>query len=545
MEDPMNSTKHDVQNTKEFKRLAEVTKADQEALDAELEPLTQRIFDESLELDDRIKILGDAVSCTLLAYDHRGGYQNDMNGHQKFIADFKTDFGFDIREYVKFLGFPTFKQFLSSDYMKEYVIFTVNSKNESILKGRPFENDLLKELLEEQKAGHEVSEKKANDKVIERKMRMDAAKMNPDAIEGRLRIYRCIHKLTGGKKWVSYQDVQNEYKNAYNTPLDKSEIKKYFGSGNTIEALKEYTTEDISLTQNETGAYYLKLKQEFDVIEEKYKKTLEDWKNLPNMDEIASMNKKFNDNRRHPIKSKKPAIVPIFEEEETSGLRTKNALFSEWDSLASPPSRTQTQTQVRPKPLEKSSELPTKDREPKKQNSAKAGYTKLGDGNFSSDTSDDEQPLPKSSGSSARHRNTRQKSNSEDSEDEKNVRSSFQRANLEAKGEKSNLNGYPSNNDHSSIRTQVNGGAVNGNSSLDVNKLVLKAFIYGILKYAQPLQVPVSNIIKKAELYMRSQALEMSKAQIDRFIRVDLDAELQFNSNGRFVSLAKARTPTK
>jgi hypothetical protein len=73
---------------------------------------------------------------------------------------FRQDFGFNLEEFVRVLGLTTVKNFLLSDLMLPYVYPTVSSENRQILRGRPFENELLKELLVEQKLGHDSVEQK-------------------------------------------------------------------------------------------------------------------------------------------------------------------------------------------------------------------------------------------------------------------------------------------------------------------------------------------------------------------------------------------------
>jgi hypothetical protein len=85
---PVNSTLYDVQNTDEFRKLTQVTEADLAALDNGIEPMSAKILDEELTYEDRIRAIGEAVACTLLAHDHRGGYALDNNGIETFKKDF-------------------------------------------------------------------------------------------------------------------------------------------------------------------------------------------------------------------------------------------------------------------------------------------------------------------------------------------------------------------------------------------------------------------------------------------------------------------------
>jgi hypothetical protein len=73
---------------------------------------------------------------------------------------FRHDFGIDIEEYSNAVQNMTFKCFLLSDKMSPYVEPTTDAENRHILRGRPFENDLLRGLLVDQKLGHDATEQK-------------------------------------------------------------------------------------------------------------------------------------------------------------------------------------------------------------------------------------------------------------------------------------------------------------------------------------------------------------------------------------------------
>jgi hypothetical protein len=77
----------------------------------------------------------------------------------------------------------TVKTFLLSDYMKDYIITTVDENGKLIFRGKPFENELLDELLEHQKIGYNSAKEKENQKMIDRRIRMEASKVSPEAVE--------------------------------------------------------------------------------------------------------------------------------------------------------------------------------------------------------------------------------------------------------------------------------------------------------------------------------------------------------------------------
>lgn len=72
----------DIQN--ELDQLTRSTSEDISASNNNVSPLTARLFDKNVEIDQRMKIMGEAISCTLLANNHRGGYTTDNNGIQVF-----------------------------------------------------------------------------------------------------------------------------------------------------------------------------------------------------------------------------------------------------------------------------------------------------------------------------------------------------------------------------------------------------------------------------------------------------------------------------
>jgi hypothetical protein len=65
----------------------------------------------------------------------------------------------------------------------------------------------------------------------------------------------------------------------------------------------------------------------------------------------------------------------------------------------------------------------------------------------------------------------------------------------------------------------------------DVNELIAKAFLFGFLKSAYPMMAPVSGLVKKIGIYMKSQGLQMNDTEIEAYVR-SLDGELKFHNNG-------------
>lgn len=84
-----NPTPELVQNSKEFKRLTEQTKKDLETLNAGFTTMHEKAFSDKIDLDDRIKFIGNAILCILLAHNHKGGYANDKAGILSLEMDFE------------------------------------------------------------------------------------------------------------------------------------------------------------------------------------------------------------------------------------------------------------------------------------------------------------------------------------------------------------------------------------------------------------------------------------------------------------------------
>jgi hypothetical protein len=80
----MSSNDSDQALTAELNGLIQAMDADINALNEHAIPLTKSFFDDRVEFDERMKIVGEAISCTLLANNHRGGYPTDNNGIQTF-----------------------------------------------------------------------------------------------------------------------------------------------------------------------------------------------------------------------------------------------------------------------------------------------------------------------------------------------------------------------------------------------------------------------------------------------------------------------------
>jgi hypothetical protein len=78
-----------IEDTEAFKRLSLDTANDLNVLNGDLNPLSLRLFDERLTLDEKTRIVGEAIQCTLLANENRGGYPLDSNGIQSFKKDFQ------------------------------------------------------------------------------------------------------------------------------------------------------------------------------------------------------------------------------------------------------------------------------------------------------------------------------------------------------------------------------------------------------------------------------------------------------------------------
>lgn len=74
--------------------------------------------------------------------------------------NFRNDFGINLDEYAEVLGFTSSKNLLFSDRMKPYVKPDLNNDSKEVLRGKPFKNVLLAELLEDQKIGHNETEQK-------------------------------------------------------------------------------------------------------------------------------------------------------------------------------------------------------------------------------------------------------------------------------------------------------------------------------------------------------------------------------------------------
>jgi hypothetical protein len=148
----------DVRNTKEFRKLRDTTAREIEALQNEVTPFTARIFEKDLDDAERLNIIGEAINITLLASDSRGGYaQKDLS---KLKADLFEDFGIDGDTYATALGFTSFRKLMDCAGLAPFVVMTYNADGVPTYKGRPFENDLLPEFLNDQKLGAASADKK-------------------------------------------------------------------------------------------------------------------------------------------------------------------------------------------------------------------------------------------------------------------------------------------------------------------------------------------------------------------------------------------------
>ncbi|KAI6191366.1 hypothetical protein M3Y97_00220600 [Aphelenchoides bicaudatus] len=564
----MESATSDLAIMRDFEELSRTTKQDIDEMIKNVVPLSRRFFDKDIEYDERLKTIGEAISCTLMANNHRGGYPIGDNGIQAFKKNLQEDFGFDLEDYAKHLGFTTMSNLLQSSHMTPYVEMTVNKENVSVFMGRTFEDDLLKDLMGEIKLGQENQAQKDNRKTIERKMRMDAAKIEPHAVDGRLRIYRIIDALGGQSKAITYQSVQDKYKEIHGKSLNKEEIKSFFGTGEVLKALREYTSDDIcvQLDPNLNGMMLVKLLRPLQEIEQGYIKMLEEAQSLPDAEEIAQLNRRTYSKKGHTSKQKKENIAPDFEINEDS-IRSRNALLNDLDNKA--PKTTafrETRAPRQTSPVQAPQQAP----KPviKKANS---GYTQAGVGEYTDESTDEEdessQSLPtpiKEEESIVIHRGFTDESDTESSKPttsqvsnstkavaskESSVFSAQQRTSP-------TINKPPVNNvirreTVKSVSPPSNNASVFASQTQRVaptadlsNEFAIKCYLHGFLRALHPTMPPVEGLAKKTSEFMQSQDLDVSRGDIESVIRNS--SEFKFSSDGKFVTLKpKTRSSRK
>lgn len=160
------SSTEDIQETRDFRELARKTEEDVDALMTDSPIFSLGILDEKIDYDDRVRRLGEAVSCLLVSRKHCGGYPIDNNGFKKLRDDFHDTFGLDLEEFTTRLGFKTMSNFMLSSIMEPYVQTTTNNNKLQVFVGRVIENEdsdksnLLGELLREQETGQRATESK-------------------------------------------------------------------------------------------------------------------------------------------------------------------------------------------------------------------------------------------------------------------------------------------------------------------------------------------------------------------------------------------------
>lgn len=82
-----NQAPEKLQSSKEFQRLNEQTEDDLKALNGDFDTIYEKTYSDKFSLEERIKFVGNAISCALLA--HRGGYPSDKSGIQRLEANVK------------------------------------------------------------------------------------------------------------------------------------------------------------------------------------------------------------------------------------------------------------------------------------------------------------------------------------------------------------------------------------------------------------------------------------------------------------------------
>ncbi|KAI6181034.1 hypothetical protein M3Y98_00785400 [Aphelenchoides besseyi] len=307
----VNGTIAELQQTQEFQRLSERSHADVEMVLKTVKPGGDLVYDKEMTSAERLEEFGKLLRTTLLAYEHRGGYLVDT-GVQTLIHHFEEDTGIRAQDVADAFEVPSFKKLLQSKGLERAVKLSYNDENRAIFKGQNWEDDFLSQLLVEQKCGESNASKRELDKRIDRAARMDAASLNPESIDARLRLYECMHNVGAIKSFKPYQEVQTEYAKIHGVALNKAELKKIFGVGEAAMVLEELCFDDVQTQKDayRTGFIHVTLKRPLAEIKEKYEAIKEELKNIAKNDDIKQLHRHNNEFlNRERSKSKKKTVT--------------------------------------------------------------------------------------------------------------------------------------------------------------------------------------------------------------------------------------------
>ncbi|KAI6206844.1 hypothetical protein M3Y94_00960500 [Aphelenchoides besseyi] len=307
----VNGSISELQQTQEFQRLSERSYADVEMVMKTVKPGGDLVFDKESTSAKRLEEFGKLLRTTLLAYEHRGGYLVDT-GVQTLLHHFEEDTGICAQDVAKAFELPNFKKLLQSKGLESAVKLSYNDENRAIFKGKSWEDDFLSQLLVEQKCGESNANKRELDKRIDRAARMDAASLNPESIDARLRLYECLHNVGATKSFKPYQDVQAEYARIYEVALNKAELKKIFGVGEAAMVLEELCFDDVQTQKDayRTGFLHVTLKRPLAEIKEKYAAIKEELQSNAKNDDIKQLHRQNNEFlNRERSKTKKKTVT--------------------------------------------------------------------------------------------------------------------------------------------------------------------------------------------------------------------------------------------
>lgn len=219
-----------------------------------------------LEREDLLKHVKEELICTI-------GSKCVPMTVPVIISLFREDTDMDLNDVCKKLGHPSIASFLHNE-MSDSIIRLYTSKALGIN-----ENDQSNTLSftvnpEFPRTKHVmdsiVMAKNYRDEQKERrhKFLQNDPQFSLDVIVGKSRIYLTLDEIGGSKDYISYQKLQQEYLNANQVALDRTEIKKYFRKTHIKSVVRDFMYDDIDVKTdaNQTGSLFFKLKRPLDEI---------------------------------------------------------------------------------------------------------------------------------------------------------------------------------------------------------------------------------------------------------------------------------------
>uniref|UniRef100_A0A1I7SM55 HTH OST-type domain-containing protein n=1 Tax=Bursaphelenchus xylophilus TaxID=6326 RepID=A0A1I7SM55_BURXY len=265
------------------------------------------IFDRRLPDEKRIKILGELLQSTLLASEHRGGYQ--LENLNKLCMEFEEDTGLHLDLILHNFGFPSMKAFIQSNAMAPYTHILKNSEGETIVKGKQTGNPLLGKLMNDQLIAGQSAKKKELQEQNEYATRIQLALRDPKVLKHKLMMLEVIQELGGDRTPIEYGKVQTRFKEKFQIELNKKNCKEMFNVGHAKNMLSDVFNGDLRVVESSdsSGMLFVKLYDPFEVLKQKYEelRKMQDELGEGEAERCAAEEDKIDNPRKYRIKGEK------------------------------------------------------------------------------------------------------------------------------------------------------------------------------------------------------------------------------------------------